>query len=143
MTYKIYGGPRASEAFLNILMGSGGAHSQCGCCGREHWAVDNPDLYDFGYDDEAKKDAENKRAYIMSSHEDDPDGVVLHRDVDYIESKTIDGQSIVVDCACNGLARYEKFFWENRNLWKEYLVMRKLRAQAVVDDIGDVNNWAI
>lgn len=140
MTRKIIPGERASIEFTGILNGGGGPQVECGFCGREHYAIDSHLLTNHIMDED---EIDRYLASINHQAATSPDDVILHYDVTYVDYSEIDGQPIVDDCKCNGLRRYENFFWNNRNIFKDYMMHRKLRAQAEVDDIGNIENYKV
>jgi hypothetical protein len=48
----------------------------------------------------------------------------LHWDYDSVLSRELNGIKFVIGCPCNGLSRFEKFIWNERNAIREYLSKR-------------------
>lgn len=129
MRKKVIGLP-ASQTFLSVLTGGGAPSVTCGYCGREHIAVNNQ-IYD-GDDD--------TRSYIdrAKANKQMADDWVLVTEYDAVGYYCIDDMIIPEDCPCNSLGFYERFMWNNRELWKQYMAMRKLHLQADIDSIGEL-----
>lgn len=108
-----------SELFVKSLMGGGSHNINCGFCGREHYCVDSDSIYE--------DDLEEYRKNAQEEHKKDPEGIVIHYDTDFVETKDLNGMTFVVDCPCNGLSLYEKFIWADRNSIRRYLGERVRR----------------
>jgi len=134
---KIYDDKPASPQFTSVLMGGGGPFIECGYCGRLHVAIDSEYLYD-NYDSDEER--ETKRNRYLEMAQTDPDSTILVRDCDSVYYFLIDGKAIPDDCKCNGLRHYEEFFWNNRNIWKGYMMAKKLALQSEIDSIGDIGD---
>ena len=116
-----------SDMFVDSIdFGSGSPDMTCGWCDRQHFCPDNdydpPDYEHLHGDTEACR-AEFKK-YCEEKHKNNPDGVILHYDCDSVSGKMLNGINFVVGCPCNGLARFEKFIWEERGTIREYLKRR-------------------
>jgi hypothetical protein len=117
---------KPSDMFVNALSGFGiGSDSMtCGWCEREHLCPDTE--YNHYDDDEctAEESRHRYRQYCEEEHRKNPEGVVLHDDCDAISGQELNGIMFVIDCPCNGLHRYEKFIWENKDTIRNYLKVR-------------------
>jgi hypothetical protein len=111
---------KPSDMFINALSGYGVGSPDltCGWCDRLHLC---PTAECYHGDDDGgagwQKHCENEYA-------DNPTGVVLHWDYDSVSGQEINGIMFVVDCPCNGLTRYEKFIWAERDTIRRYLKIR-------------------
>ena len=108
---------KPSRMFVDALRGGGASSVYC-MCGRQHYAPENL------LDSEDETDYPNMLADVMAEQEKDPDGVIIHRDTDFVYAKDIGDRTYVVDCPCNGLRKYEEFIWENRDSIRTYLKAR-------------------
>lgn len=113
MAYKIGSPTPPSDMFVESLTGGGAHHMNCGFCGRDHFCPDSDSIYYEDKDDYVKD--------VKSRQEKDPEGTILHFDIDGIDYKDLNGMTFVIDCPCNGLALYEKFIWMDRNSIRRYL----------------------
>src|ERR1017187_9995789 len=98
---------KPSKMFLSVLRGGGSRDQYCNC-GRQHYCPDSNSLYDGdGEDDEG--DRIRYLATALEEKAEDPDGVVIHYNYDFVSTKDIDGKTFVEECPCNGLRRYEEW----------------------------------
>lgn len=119
-TYRVIEGDPPSKEFINSLgAGVGSPRLACGFCGREHYCPDSP-----GISDEEKTSA----TYL---HEVDPDGVILHHNVDSVSANILNGIEFVVECPCNGLRLYEDFMWNERETIIKYI---KAKSQRLAEE---------
>lgn len=109
---------KPSEIFLNSIRCSHGSYDmECGWCGREHLC---PDVnWGHGYYD--MQDEKSWKEHAEARHAENPEKVVLHYEYDSVSGAIVNGINFVLICQCNGLAKYEKFIWEHRNLIRDYL----------------------
>lgn len=116
-----------SEMFVNALSGYGVGSDQleCGWCGRMHYCPDTsydpPDYEDLDNDEDCRK---RFNEYCIEEQRKDPNGVILHYDCDSISAQEMNGIMFVYGCPCNGLTRYEKFIWNERDTIRNYLKVR-------------------
>jgi len=115
-----------SDMFVySIDFGVGSADMECGWCGRLHLCPETsygpPDYADTN---SIEDDRERWKEYCRTEHAKNPEGVILHYDLDGISGKQLNGINFVVDCPCNGLTRFEKFIWNERGTIREYLRKR-------------------
>jgi hypothetical protein len=113
-------GPKPpSRMFLNSLQnGHGSPDMECGWCGRIHLcptAQSRRSDEDFGQEWEEA---------CLRQHEENPEGVVLHWDYDFVQGHMFNSINFVEECPCNGLARYETFIWAERDSIREFLKKR-------------------
>ena len=109
-----------TELFLDAVQSQGGHGSyemECGWCDRLHLC---PDIDWGNYEDELR-DAKNFHEYAWNAYRENPEGVVLHDNCDAISGSVVNGINFVLTCPCNGLARYETFIWEHRNMIRTFL----------------------
>jgi hypothetical protein len=127
MTKKTYRSDidKPSDMFVDSIgFGVGSADMECGWCGRMHLCPDTDyDPPDYGSPSVAD-DRERFKQYCEEEKKNNPDGVVLHYDADGISGKQLNGINFVVDCPCNGLERFEKFIWNERETIRTYLKRR-------------------
>jgi hypothetical protein len=97
---------------------------ECGWCGRLHLCPDSTDFCEYATDDDQDG---GRRAYCNEQKEKNPDGVVLNYNCDFVEGKELNGMIFVVGCPCNGLNRFEKFIWKERETIRNYLQHRVLQ----------------
>lgn len=112
-----------SELFLDSVASSGGHGSyemECGFCGREHLC---PDVDWGGYESDLA-DAKNWKEHAEARHAENPEGVVLHYEYDAVSGRIVNNINFVLHCPCNGLARYETFIWEHRDIIRHFLKAR-------------------
>jgi hypothetical protein len=109
-----------SEMFINAMCegGVGNDELECGWCGRLHLCPDNEYT---GRDDEEHKDF---KEYCENEHKKNPEGVILHYGYNSVSAKELNNILFVECCPCNGLSRFEKFIWNNRNTVRNYLKVR-------------------
>lgn len=126
MTKYATSSKKPSEMFLNSITSGGGSHYMvCGNCGRTHYCPESDNFYHNDDDREDEEDA--YKYYLQEALEEqakDPDGVVIHYGVDFVETKDLRGVAFVLECPCNGLAKYEEFIWENKDPIRRYLETR-------------------
>jgi hypothetical protein len=122
MKYRIYSDTPASDDFNACFPGGGGISVEC-TCGRRHVAIDSRDIRE----DEVER-------YLEWAKED-PEGIILEYNIDYVHYAMIQGNAFVDDCPCNGMAPYEKLFWNYRENMRQYLTMVKMRKIAEAEDI--------
>lgn len=114
---------KPSDMFINALSGFGiGSNDiECGWCGRQHFCPDTD--YSHYDDDECtlEESRDRYRAYCEEERKKNPEGIVLHYDCDSVSAQELNGIHFVIDCPCNGLTRYEKFIWAEKNTIRKYL----------------------
>jgi hypothetical protein len=117
---------KPSDMFVDSIgFGVGSADMECGWCDRMHLCPDTDyDPPDYSDDSSIEDDRQRFREYCEEEYKKNPDGVVLHYDCDGISGKQINGINFVVDCPCNGMSRFEKFIWNERDTIREYLKRR-------------------
>jgi hypothetical protein len=118
---------KPSEMFEDSLeWGIGSADMECGWCGRLHLCPENdydpPDYVGLEGDEEACRESFKK--YCLEEHKENPEGVILHWDSDSVLGRSLNGINFVIGCPCNGLSRFEKFIWNERNAIRNYLKKR-------------------
>ncbi len=110
---------KPSRMFLSTLNGCGSHNIYCDC-GRDHYCPDSDSLsYEDGDDFR-----EQYLADILARQVKNPEGIVIHYDVDCVTSKEFDNKVFVEECPCNGLRRYEDWIWSNRDILRDYLKVR-------------------
>jgi len=111
---------KPSEMFTNALSGYGVGSPDltCGWCGREHLC---PTSESYTRDEDGGKGWEED---CVRQHKEDPEGVILHWEYDCVSGQELNGIMFVLDCPCNGLTRYEKFIWAERDTIRNYLKVR-------------------
>ncbi len=109
-----------TDMFVRAMagFGCGSPDMECGWCGRMHLCPDSESYK--GDDDEGAGWKED----CVKQHKEDPDGVILHWDWDAVSGQEINSIVFVIDCPCNGLARFEKFIWAERRTIRNYLQSR-------------------
>lgn len=109
-----------SEMFMNSLsgFGIGSPDLECGWCGRLHLC---PESESYQQDEGG---VEGWKEECLQNYKDNPDGVVLHYGWDSISGREFNGIMFVDDCPCNGLSRYEKFIWAEKDTIRNYLKTR-------------------
>lgn len=109
-----------SEIFVNALYGYGVGSSEltCNWCDRLHLC---PESESYLGDDDGGLGWKN---YCEEEHKNNPEGVVLHYDCDAVSGQTLNNIQFVLGCPCNGLSRYEKFIWAERDTIRRYLKSR-------------------
>jgi hypothetical protein len=110
-----------SDFFVSTLNGGGGVHITCQC-GIEHYCPET--MYSSDYEDE--ETMPSWQEHCEKHKLDDPDGVMLHYGYDSVSYNEIDGKAFVYSCSCynDGLAKYENWIWENRDILRKYLKAR-------------------
>ena len=107
------------EIFDDIIEDTQTAVATCELCGRV--CFENKVLQNSNHLEKLKKDAEET-----------PDKVVP---MDVVRTGMIDGKTVVVNCPCNGLRKYENFIWSHRHMISSYIHARTERiASAAYDD---------
>ena len=117
---------KPSEMFLNSLPGGGSHFMTCGYCGRDHYCLDAETISN-GACDPDEEVAESYKSYLeeaLFEQAKNPEGVVIHYDVDCVMTKDLNGMAFVIECPCNGLAQYEQFIWKEKNAIRRYLKSR-------------------
>ena len=113
---------KPSEIFLDSLSG-GGSHNIVCQCGREHYCPDSGNFFN-DYSDDGEDDYKFYLQEALAHQKNDPDGVIIHHDVDCVVTKDLHGAAFVLECPCNGLWKYEQFIWDNKNNIRNYLKNR-------------------
>lgn len=111
-----------SEIFTKAMYHSPGVGSDemtCGFCDRLHLCVD-AQHHTQGDDD----DGLSWQEYCKECFDKDPDGTILHYDIDAVSGRDLNGINFVLECPCNGLSRYETFIWADRDVIRNYLKTR-------------------
>lgn len=126
-----------SEIFKSSLSGYGVGSDELEChwCGRIHLCPDSS-----YYDNEQEGD--NRRAYCEEEYKANPEGIVLHYGVDGISACEMNGIMFVIDCPCNGLHRFEKFIWEQRYTFQNYLPLRQAQEDRWEEEEFTINKLA-
>lgn len=111
---------KPSEMFINALSGCGigSDHLECGWCGRKHYCPDNTDNWDDS------DGGISWKQYCENEYKENPEGVILHEGYDAVSAHEMNGIFFVIDCPCNGLTRFEKFMWEHRDTFRNYIKVR-------------------
>ena len=111
---------KPSDMFVNALSGYGIGSPEvtCGWCDRDHLC---PTADTYARDNDG---GEGWQYYCEEEYKNNPEGVVLHWDYDSVSAQEINGILFVIDCPCNGLTRYEKFIWAERDTIRNYLKVR-------------------
>jgi len=109
---------KPSEMFINALSGYGIGSSDltCGWCNRLHLC---PDASHYRDEEDG-----TWKGYCEEEYQNNPAGVVLHYECDAISAHEINDILFVIDCPCNGLARYETFMWNHKDTFRNYLKVR-------------------
>jgi hypothetical protein len=108
-----------SEYFLRAFDSHGsGLRRTCDGCGRQHYCSE------AGFDFE-----EGELEELQGRSEKEPDRCIDHYDCS-VSAIELGGKDYVIDCPCNGIARYEDFIWENRLMISDYL---RRRADSILD----------
>lgn len=109
-----------SDMFVNALSGFGVGSPEitCGWCDRTHLC---PESESYQQDEDG---GEGWKEECEQQHKEDPEGVILHYDCDYVSGQELNGITFVIGCPCNGLTRYEKFIWNERDTIRKYLKVR-------------------
>ena len=122
MTKKTYrkDDDKPSDIFVNALsgFGCGSPDLECGWCGRLHLC---PESESYKQDEDG---GSGWKEECEKQYKGDPDGVILHYDWDCVSGQELNGIMFVIDCPCNGLARYEKFIWAEKDTIRNYLKVR-------------------
>lgn len=113
---------KPSEMFINSLDGGGSHFMTCGYCGRDHYCPDSDHIYRG--DEEDAGDYEDYLQEALKAQKADPDSVVIHYGVDFVSAKDLNGTAFVLECPCNGLAKYEAFIWDSKDSIRKYLKVR-------------------
>ena len=113
---------KPSNMFLSVLPGGGSHDAYCNC-GRQHYCPNSSSLYD-GEEGIDEGDRVQYLANALEEKEEDPDGVVIHYNYDFVSTKDIDNKTFVEECPCNGIRRYEEWMWNNRDIFRDYIVKR-------------------
>lgn len=109
----------------SIGYGVGSYDMDCGWCGRRHYCPDtNLDPPDYDGTENSDEDRNHWKEYCEEEYKKDPEGVILHWDYDSVIGRSLNGINFVIGCPCNGLSRFEKFIWNERNTIRNYLVKR-------------------
>lgn len=98
--------------------GFGSDEMTCDWCGRLHLCPDAD--HHLADDDEGL----GWTKYCEEEQKNNPDGVVLHHGYDAISGRDFNGQLFVVECPCNGLGRFERFIWAERDTIREFMKVR-------------------
>lgn len=109
-----------SDFFTNTLHGGGGVHITCQC-GAEHYCPDTM------FREDQESDLIPSWPDHCEQHKlDDPEHVMLHYGYDTVTYSEIDGKAFVYGCECYnvGLAKYENWIWNNRDIIRPYLKAR-------------------
>lgn len=106
-----------SELFTKSLRGGGSSSVYCNC-GRTHYAPSNL------YNSEDEEDYDTMLNECLREQRADPDGIVIDYENDFVRGYDIDGKTFVDGCPCNGLRKYEDWIWNNKDVIRDYLVLR-------------------
>jgi hypothetical protein len=116
-TFKDDGRP--SEMFLDAFThGVGSDEMTCDFCGKLHLCPDND------YADRDIDDKQSFREWCEAEKKLAPDKVTLHYNVDSVMGHDLAGRVFVVECDCDGPAKYENFIWAERDIIRRYLKIR-------------------
>ena len=109
---------KPSDMFVNAMSGHGigSPDLTCGWCDRLHLC---PDASCYRDEEDG-----SWREYCNEEKKNNPEGVILHYDCDGISAQEFNGIMFVWGCPCNGLTRYEKFIWNERDTIRNYLKVR-------------------
>lgn len=109
-----------SERFVESLSGYGVGSPDltCGWCDRVHLC---PTSESYAGDED---EGNGWREDCVNQHKENPEGVILHWDWDSVMGHELNGILFVDDCPCNGLSRYEKFIWAEKDTIRKYLKSR-------------------
>ena len=127
MTHKYAVNTKApSVMFLDSITSGGGSHYMvCGNCGRTHYCPDSFAVEDNESDDDEEADVyKNYLEDALAEQKKNPDGVMIHYNVDFVATKDLHGIVFVLECPCNGLTKYEEFIWNNKDPIRRYLKAR-------------------
>ena len=111
-----------SEEFLEVLCGhQSSSQINCEFCGRVYFSTDTADRNDFEqgeFEDLLRKSKKYPDEYISSSSS--------------IYWGDLDGKQYVDGCPCYSASKYEKLFWNHRNLIGEYFLTKakEMREEA-------------
>lgn len=94
----------ASKEWMDQFPCGGGGPAITCSCGRTHVAISSHDLDD------------SERAVYEKAAKARPEAYVLHGDCDYVTEHTINGQTIVDDCGCGTMVRFESFVLRERDM---------------------------
>jgi hypothetical protein len=135
-----YDGPPPSQEFTSALQSGGGTQVTCSWCDREHYAIDNNSMTGR-WDDLQEGDEvfDGGRIEVMQLAKEDPDGYVLHYDCDAVYYSEMDSQVFPDECPCNGLRKYENFFWANRQVFKKYMDNMTVKLAKDMESIANIN----
>jgi hypothetical protein len=98
---------------------------ECGWCGRRHYCPEtDSDPPNYDGTENSDEDRQRWKEYCEAEYKKDPKGVILHWDYDSVLSRELNGIQFVIGCPCNGLSRFEKFVWNERNAIRTYLTKR-------------------
>lgn len=131
-----------SELFEEAIsgMGFGSDEMICDWCQREHLCPDN---------EYADRHIEDRQAFLkdcMERKSENPDGIVLHYGIDSVSGTSFNGMTFVIGCPCNGLGRYEKFIWAERNKIRTFLKMKVdqeltfMQQEKVLNTLAGIDN---
>lgn len=117
--YTLKDDGRPSEMFLDSFThGFGSDEMTCDFCGKHHMCPDNE------YSDRTLDDKQSFKEYCEEYHKAHPTKSVLHYDVDSVMGYQLAGRTFVVECECEGPAKYENFIWAERDVIRRYLKIR-------------------
>ena len=119
---KIFDSMPPSDEFMDAVREGGGIRRQCEACGREC----------FEDDEGAGSWEEGELENLRKKAEKNPDQYVA---MARVESGTMNGKEVVVNCPCNFLKKYEDFIWAHRHVIAKYIAVRaKQRAEKAYHD---------
>ncbi len=102
---------KVSEEFIAAFCHGGSIVATC-ACGKTYFSGCSESNFDTGeYED------------LCSRHKKEPDKCI-ELDLSHISVVNFGGNQYVVDCDCDGLAKYEAFIWRRRDEIIEYLKNR-------------------
>jgi hypothetical protein len=116
---------RATDDFLEALNSDNYLTGTCAGCKRFHFTTE--DSQDYYNDGELAHYQEQMKLY--------PEKYVQHN-IEYLDVARIDGQYFVLDCDCDALRQYERYFWNNREIIAQFFRNRAERLKHQSEKAG-------
>jgi hypothetical protein len=113
----------ASNDFQTAITYGGTTHIECDGCNRVHFST----WTDEGYSEGVLEELRAKRKQF-------PGKYVEHADESSISHGYIGGKEVVVNCDCGEVRKFERFFWNHRDMILEFFKQRAFRSKQKSDD---------
>lgn len=110
-----------SRVFFEAFREGAGAPQIVCVCGRSHYAPDSQHI------------TKEQRDEMLGHANARPDRVVLHERNDSVLAREINGITVVPECPCQWLARFERLIWNERTRILKYYELRRSADLAALE----------